>query len=380
MPSPYNYTVAQPDVGTYFDAVRQGRADRRQVEKDDRENALSRYLPDALAGDAAAQQQAMGAANPDQMIALKNTFNAMSDRELARRREYGAKAGALALSATDPARWDFAQKVLREEFPDVQQQPVPFEMREALIAKAQTVAEVLEQTWKERSFKLDESRTRAQNAASYASADASRASAEYTRAGKTAPGGRTLTAPMNKEFGSLGDQLATVRKATGSFKDEYASRGLFGMGGEAMNLKDRVFGSSNASVWWQNYDRYKNEVRNELFGSALTPSEQAAFESADITPNMDAGQIRANLKIQQDVVEGALTRRARSAVVQGYNPQAVEFLTGLDQQSPAQPIQQPQAAQPAQGGAPLVRSKAEFDALPRGAVYVEPDGKRYRKP
>jgi hypothetical protein len=32
------------------------------------------------------------------------------------------------------------------------------------------------------------------------------------------------------------------------------------------------------------------------------------------------------------------------------------------------------------GSVPHVTTQAEFDALPKGALYIEPDGKTYRKP
>ena len=33
-----------------------------------------------------------------------------------------------------------------------------------------------------------------------------------------------------------------------------------------------------------------------------------------------------------------------------------------------------------QGGTPLVSTQAEFDALPKGSTYKEPNGKTYTKP
>lgn len=61
-------------------------------------------------------------------------------------------------------------------------------------------------------------------------------------------------------------------------------------------------------------------------------------------------------------------------------------------QNPYNYIKKPNAASQAQGslkqsapvdnsgGTQIVKTQAEFDALPSGAVYAEPDGKKYRKP
>src|SRR6185436_1764146 len=42
--------------------------------------------------------------------------------------------------------------------------------------------------------------------------------------------------------------------------------------------------TADASKWWQGYDRFKNVVRNELFGASLTKGEKDAFDQADINP------------------------------------------------------------------------------------------------
>lgn len=165
--------------------------------------------------------------------------------------------------------------------------------------------------------------------------DASRASTQHSLAAtkalrdKPAGGAKPLSSPMQKEFGELGDQYAQVKNSVASFKDEYASRGVMGMGGELVNNKDRLFGGSEAANWWQQYDRYKNVVRNNLFGASLTAGEQAAFEAADITPNMDANTIRKNLLLQKNIIEGSLGRRARAAAASGYNKDSILELTGI---------------------------------------------------
>lgn len=180
--APYNYVVDQPDANSYFDAVRRGRADRQAVEQDQRNNALARYLPQALQGDAGAQQQAINAGSPDQMIQLKQVFQGMDEQKLATLRRNQSEIAAMAVNATDPTSWAAVNARAKQLDPNAQE--IPFEQRAMVIAKAQTVAEALKSAHDEKMLANDTSRTTAQNAASYASAAASRASA--ARAGMPA--------------------------------------------------------------------------------------------------------------------------------------------------------------------------------------------------
>lgn len=85
----------------------------------------------------------------------------------------------------------------------------------------------------------------------------------------------------------------------------------------------------DAANWWQGYDRYKNVIRNDLFGSALTPAEQQQWEKADITPTMDPTQVRENLKIQKNVLTAAIKRKANALVTAGYDSVPIVEAYGL---------------------------------------------------
>ena len=274
-----------------------------------------------------------------------------------------------ALSADTPQKWE----QMRAAHPQSDMIP-DWSQRESVINRAKSVSQIINDKLAQQKFGLDERQTNAQIGLIGAQTDSARAQAEYTRSGKGLAGGKPLTSPMNKEFGALGDQFSQVKNLAASFNPAYASRGVFGFGADAMNAKDRTFGGSDAATWWQGYDRYKNVVRNELFGASLTPGEKASFESADVTPGMDEKTIKDNLAIQQRIVEGSLNRRARSAASQGFNQDAIMELTGLGGSGNAPP--------PAGAGGPppVVTTKAQFDALPSGTIYVESDGNRYRKP
>ena len=220
-------------------------------------------------------------------------------------------------------------------------------------------------------------------------------------------GKRLLTQAMTSDLSAMGDKYAAVQKSAGTFKDEYASLGVGGRGGETALLAGRTLGvgaSQNAIDWWQTYDKYKAEVRNKLYGAALTPGEEANFEKADINANMLAKTITANLKTQQDIIEAALRRRGKSLAVQGYNTEAIEVLTGLPldeaeidagvgnttDKITATPtgagagdgaaLSVPRdAAMFRQGAVYQVRTPAEYKMLPAGTRYIDPNGRRGTK-
>lgn len=121
------------------------------------------------------------------------------------------------------------------------------------------------------------------------------------------------------------------------------------------------------ATWWQGYDRYKNAVRHELFGSALTATEQSAWNAADINNTMRPDAIQKNLKIQQDIVEKGIARKASALTEQGYSKEVISKAYGVKPESLTEATQMP--------GAPSrVSTKAQYDALKPGTAYVAPDG------
>lgn len=185
MPTPYDYTVAQPDANSYFDAVRRGRADRQAVEQEQQLGALRRYLPGALDGNEESRRMALQSAPVDQMASLKQMFMQMDAPKLAATKEFRAQTAAGAYMIKDPAQWAAFQEQRKAEaqrlgipFGDV-----PFEQKDQLIAMGRTVDELINEEIERKKIALDESRTTAQNAASYAQAAASRAAASQRVAG-----------------------------------------------------------------------------------------------------------------------------------------------------------------------------------------------------
>lgn len=132
-----------------------------------------------------------------------------------------------------------------------------------------------------------------------------------------------------------GTKARNINRFSSTFKDMYSGWGSRAIGDAAMTTARNlpIFTgpeTEEAAGWWQDYDRYKNMVRNELFGSALTATEQAAFEKADINPGMDPKIVRQNLSRQKELIDNGLIRKARSIVKAGYDAEPVAEAYGID--------------------------------------------------
>jgi hypothetical protein len=167
-----------------------------------------------------------------------------------------------------------------------------------------------------------------------------------------------------------------------TFKPDYAGYKNPAVG-SAVNyagryLPEGVVGKNVAegATWWQGYDRYKNVVRNELFGSALTATEKAAFEAADINSGMTPDRITKNLARQQQVVRNGLVRKANALIQSGYSPEAIGSAYGLPlSEIGVTATKRGRAVGGAATGTPSAGiTKEQYDALQPGSPYTAPDG------
>lgn len=129
------------------------------------------------------------------------------------------------------------------------------------------------------------------------------------------------------KFGIIGELKNTFEPRFAGYKGEAIGNAATWMGRNlpSMASKDTV----DAAQWWQGYDRFKNVVRNELFGAALTATEKAAFERADINAGMDPKTIEANLARQHEIAQNGLKRKANGLIQSGYDPKAISATYGL---------------------------------------------------
>lgn len=133
------------------------------------------------------------------------------------------------------------------------------------------------------------------------------------------------TALQNKltEAAELAD--ATTRFST-TFKPEFGGKTLTG---GLSNTAGRMLGDDTGqSQWWQDYELHQSQVRNKLFGSALTAPEIEAWNKSAINPRMESGEITKNLARRQGLENKAFDRIYNGAVAGGYNKEQIEAFTG----------------------------------------------------
>jgi hypothetical protein len=144
-------------------------------------------------------------------------------------------------------------------------------------------------------------------------------------------------------------------------------------------LPEGVVGKDVAegATWWQGYNDYKNVVRHELYGGALTPGEIKVFESANITPAMDPKQIQANLERQKEVVQNGLKRKANAMIASGYDPRAISQAYGIDLGDIGVTATKRGAAPPAVAPAPAPTPPSKSGSQQKtinGKTYTKRDG------
>jgi len=118
-----------------------------------------------------------------------------------------------------------------------------------------------------------------------------------------------------------------------NFKDEYAGTGL--PGGRAISnwAASKGYGdkeTKDAQKWWADWDRaYTLPVRNEMFGAALTATEQAAWEKANISPDMTPAQIREATATIEKIKRDVLARERETLKSAKFNPKQVDTAFGV---------------------------------------------------
>jgi hypothetical protein len=154
--------------------------------------------------------------------------------------------------------------------------------------------------------------------------------------------GKALPVSAIKDLEKKAVGFEDMSRLSSGFKPEFSGNTVTGglenfvgrLGGEKLGLTDE-----GQTQWWQDYQGYVNQVRNDLFGAALTPGEKAEFEKAIITPNMDPEQAAANLARQQALTQNALARSGNVYRMGGYNDEQIgqfapESVTRVDTTSP----------------------------------------------
>jgi hypothetical protein len=140
--------------------------------------------------------------------------------------------------------------------------------------------------------------------------------------------GKSLPETAAKRYEDSVSIYARLKSAQGGFQDEYAGNTFTGgLENWAQSLNSNL-GTPGQRQWWADFTTLDNQIRNELFGATLTPSEQAAYARTTIGPQMDPKIIRENLREREEIVRKALQRRTDFLKKSGYNAEAIDALAG----------------------------------------------------
>lgn len=164
----------------------------------------------------------------------------------------------------------------------------------------------------------------------------------------------------------------TMNRLAGNWKNDFGGHTI--LGGSINSAQSWVnVGPEGMRDWWADFQGMDNQVRNQLFGSALTEHEKAAYEATTISPRMSSEQIRKNFNRRRAIINGAVARQQNFLKKNGYDPEAVDALFaplgGGGGSAPAAPASAPVR----------VRSVQEAQRLPSGTLFVTPDGRTMRK-
>jgi len=142
--------------------------------------------------------------------------------------------------------------------------------------------------------------------------------------------GKALPSTGVKELAAAGSAVESNERLKNSFKDEFGGNVIFG---DMVNAYKRIVGDETGQAqWWQDMDMLQNQTRNQLFGSALTATELAAWEKTSVNPNMNPQQIRQNLTRRAEIEARAASKLGRAYSTAGYNKDQISELLGTASQ------------------------------------------------
>lgn len=142
--------------------------------------------------------------------------------------------------------------------------------------------------------------------------------------------GKALPTAAIKQLSEAGSHYSDFSRLTETWKPEFGGKKA-GFVGDAQNFAGRNIGMGyeDQAQWWQDYQTQKNLIRHSLFGSALTATEKAEFDKANINPGMTSTAIEKNLARQRSATERAARKLATSYRKSGYNADAIEGAVGV---------------------------------------------------
>jgi hypothetical protein len=123
--------------------------------------------------------------------------------------------------------------------------------------------------------------------------------------------GKPLAESAINKLDTLANNAAKLQGLQSTFKDDFVGNTFTGdmenfLAGKGLDLGMATEGQFD---WWQDYREFVNQVRKELFGSALTNTEGKEFDRIIINPSMDPKIAKTNLARQAQLAKKALQHR-----------------------------------------------------------------------
>tara|TARA_R110002020_G_scaffold230092_5_gene440884 strand:+ start:7083 stop:8120 length:1038 start_codon:yes stop_codon:yes gene_type:complete len=139
------------------------------------------------------------------------------------------------------------------------------------------------------------------------------------------------TAKQQKEFEATAALTDNTNELVSSYRPEYAGGTVPG-GGSLSNYVSReapILASDEMKAkqnWWANYKKQRELTeRHELFGSALTATEQEQWRQATINPNMEDSQIQTSINTMQRLQNKIAKKAAGNAAIKGWDPEYIAY-------------------------------------------------------
>lgn len=115
-----------------------------------------------------------------------------------------------------------------------------------------------------------------------------------------------------------------LQRSAETFQDDFGGNPIGGIENWAQQYVD--VGTPGQRGWWSEFKALDNQIRNDLFGSALTATEKAAYEQTTVEPGMRPEIIRENLNRRGELIGDVLERQRQFLIANGNKPEAVDAL------------------------------------------------------
>lgn len=149
--------------------------------------------------------------------------------------------------------------------------------------------------------------------------------------------GKLLPQPVLKQITEVRDNAGTMKRLADSFNDDFAGKGVFGLGADKQMGVSAALGADKDAVdWWKNYRKQAELVeRHAMFGASLTTGEQEAWRSADISPGMDPTIVKRNLIQREALARKMLDTTRQDLIDAGHSDKRINSIAGRDTSMPA---------------------------------------------